>query len=48
MKNGVFKSDWFTGLIITFIFLLLSLNFGFIAIDDQSIDNISRIDEAEK
>ena len=24
MKNGVFKSDWFTGLIITFIFLIFS------------------------
>jgi len=31
MKNGVFKSDWFTGLIITFIFLILSLSFNFIA-----------------
>lgn len=24
MKNGVFKSDWFTGLIITFVFLLFA------------------------
>ena len=24
MKNGVFKSDWFTGLVITFIFLLFA------------------------
>jgi len=24
MKNGVFKSDWFTGLIITFIFLIFA------------------------
>ncbi len=31
MRNGVFKSDWFTGLIITFIFLVLSLSFNFIA-----------------
>ncbi len=31
MRNGVFKSDWFTGLIITFIFLILSLSFNFIA-----------------
>jgi serine/threonine-protein kinase len=31
MRNGVLKSDWFTGLIITFIFLILSLSFNFIA-----------------
>ncbi|MCK4834497.1 MAG: CHASE2 domain-containing protein, partial [Gammaproteobacteria bacterium] len=24
MKNGVFKSDWFTGLVITFIFLIFA------------------------
>ncbi len=36
MKNGVFKSDWFSGLIITFIFLVLSLNFDFIASIERS------------
>ncbi len=36
MKNGVFKSDWFTGLIITFIFLILSLSFNFIASIERS------------
>ena len=36
MKKGVFKSDWFTGLIITFIFLVLSFNFNFIASIERS------------
>ena len=41
MKNGVFKSDWFSGLIITFIFLVLSLNFDFIASIERSAYDIS-------
>ncbi|MFV9615469.1 MAG: CHASE2 domain-containing serine/threonine-protein kinase [Gammaproteobacteria bacterium] len=36
MRNGVFKSDWFTGLIISFIFLVLSLSFNFIASIERS------------
>jgi serine/threonine-protein kinase len=31
MKNGVFKSDWFTGLVITFIFLIFAGFTNFIA-----------------
>jgi serine/threonine-protein kinase len=31
MKNGVFKSDWFTGLVITFIFLIFASFTNFIA-----------------
>ena len=38
--NGVFKSDWFTGLIITFIFLVLSFNFNFIASIERSAYDI--------
>ena len=38
--NGVFKSDWFTGLIITFIFLVLSFNFDFIASIERSAYDI--------
>ena len=35
MKNGVFKSDWFTGLIITFIFLIFASS-DFIASIERS------------
>jgi len=35
MKNGVLKSDWFTGLIITFIFLIFA-NSDFIASIERS------------
>jgi len=37
MKNGVFKSDWFTGLIIIFIFLILSFSFDFIASIERTL-----------
>ena len=40
MKIGVFKSDWFTGLIITSIFLVLSINFDFIASIERSAYDI--------
>lgn len=35
MKNGVFKSDWFTGLVITFIFLIFASS-DFIASIERS------------
>ena len=40
MKNGVFKSDWFTGLAITVVFLIFSYFTNFISIMERSAYDI--------